>query len=88
MLLLSGGVLSAHAENDVYDNVRKQARGDDLLQVDTSYCSQMLGARRRTARRPREPTKAACSLAAGATITRCASARRETTCTPIRITPD
>jgi hypothetical protein len=44
MLLLSGGVLNAHADNDVYDNVRKQARGDDVLQADTSYCSQMLGA--------------------------------------------
>jgi hypothetical protein len=22
-----------------FDNVRKQARGDDVLQVDTSYCS-------------------------------------------------
>jgi hypothetical protein len=43
-LLLLGSVLGAHAENDVYTNITKQKRGDDVLQVDTSYCSQTLGA--------------------------------------------
>jgi hypothetical protein len=43
-LLLLGGALSAHADNDVYDNVTKHERGDDALQADTGYCSQMLGA--------------------------------------------
>jgi hypothetical protein len=43
-MLLLGSVLNAHADNDVYNNTMKQARGDDVLQADTSYCSQMLGA--------------------------------------------
>jgi hypothetical protein len=43
-LLLFGGVLSAHADNDVYNNVLKQRRGDDVLQADTSACSQLVGA--------------------------------------------
>ena len=43
-LLLLGSVLGAHADNDVYTNITKQKRGDDVLQVDTSYCSQTLGA--------------------------------------------
>jgi hypothetical protein len=43
-LLLLGGVLNAHADNDVYTNISKQRRGDDALQVDTSSCSQALGA--------------------------------------------
>lgn len=43
-LLLLGGALSAHADNDVYDNIRKQPRSDEVLQADTLYCSQALGA--------------------------------------------
>jgi hypothetical protein len=43
-MLLLGGVLNAHADNDVYNNTLKQARGNDTLQVDTNDCSQMLGA--------------------------------------------
>ena len=42
--LLLGSALSAHADNDIYTNTMKQARGDDALQVDTDYCSQLLGA--------------------------------------------
>jgi hypothetical protein len=43
-LLLFGGAFSAHADNDVYNNISKQRRGDDALQADTEYCSQSLGA--------------------------------------------
>jgi hypothetical protein len=43
-LLLLGGALSAHADNDVYNNILKHARGNDALQIDTEYCSQMFGA--------------------------------------------
>ena len=43
-VLLLGGVLSAQADNDVYNNTLKQPRGDAALQVDTNDCSQMLGA--------------------------------------------
>ena len=43
-VLLLGGVLSAQADNDVYNNTLKQPRGNAALQVDTSDCSQMLGA--------------------------------------------
>jgi hypothetical protein len=44
-LLLLGGALSAHAaDNDVYDNITKHRRGDDVLQADTNTCSQLLGA--------------------------------------------
>jgi hypothetical protein len=41
---LLGGVLNAHADNDIYTNALKQARGNDALHVDTETCSQMLGA--------------------------------------------
>src|SRR6266852_6450366 len=43
-MLLLGGTLNAHADNDVYDNITKHLRGDDVLQVDTDDCSRMLGA--------------------------------------------
>jgi hypothetical protein len=43
MLLLSG-TLNAYADNDIYNNITKHPRSDDVLQTDTSYCSQMLGA--------------------------------------------
>jgi hypothetical protein len=43
-LLLFGSALSAHADNDVYSNTSRHPRGDDVLQADTSYCSQLLGA--------------------------------------------
>jgi hypothetical protein len=43
-LLLLGGVLNAHADNDIYNDISKHRRGDDALQADTDYCSQTLGA--------------------------------------------
>jgi hypothetical protein len=43
-VLLVGGTLNAHADNDVYDNITRHPRGDDVLQVDTDDCSRMLGA--------------------------------------------
>jgi hypothetical protein len=43
MLLLAGG-LNAYADNDIYDNIRKQHRGDAELQIDTEYCDGILGA--------------------------------------------
>jgi hypothetical protein len=43
-LLLLGGAMSARADNDIYNNTMKYARGDDALQADTEYCSQLLGA--------------------------------------------
>jgi hypothetical protein len=45
-MLLLGGTLNAHADNDVYDNITKRLRGDDVLQVDTDDCSRTLGAPR------------------------------------------
>jgi hypothetical protein len=45
-LLLLGTALNAYADNDVYDNITKHRRSDDVLQADTSTCSQMLGAPR------------------------------------------
>jgi hypothetical protein len=43
-LLLLGSALNAYADNDVYNDTTRHARGDDALQADTSTCSQMLGA--------------------------------------------
>jgi hypothetical protein len=86
-LLLLGGALSAHADNDIYDNTMKQARNDDALHADTARFAIRSSARRRTALRPRGPTNAACSPAAGASITRCASAPAASTCIPIPIIP-
>jgi hypothetical protein len=43
-LLLLGGVLNAHADNDIYNNTLKQARGDDALQADSATCDAQFGA--------------------------------------------
>jgi hypothetical protein len=43
-LLLVGGALNARADSDVYDNITKQPRNGEVLQADTSYCSQSPGA--------------------------------------------
>src|ERR1022692_2106256 len=43
-LLLLGSALSAQADNDVYNNITKHPRSDDVLQADTSTCSQLHGA--------------------------------------------
>jgi hypothetical protein len=40
---LLASALSAHADNDVYNNITRHPRGDDALQLDTGACSQMLG---------------------------------------------
>jgi hypothetical protein len=42
-VLLLGGVLYAHADNDIYNKTLKQARGDDALHADTAICDQQLG---------------------------------------------
>src|SRR5262249_26491107 len=43
-LLLLGSISGAYADNDVYDNITRGARGDDALQADTAWCSEHLGA--------------------------------------------
>jgi hypothetical protein len=77
-LLLLGSALGAQADNDVYNNITRHPRSDDALQADTSI-ARNYWARRKAARRPRKPANAACSPAAGATITPSATAR-ETAC--------
>jgi hypothetical protein len=63
-LLLLGGALGAHAaDNDVYNNITRHPRGDDVLQADTSYCSQLLGAPQSGTPTPREYKR--CMLARG-----------------------
>jgi hypothetical protein len=62
-LLLLGSALNAYADNDVYNNTLKQARGDDALQIDTDYCSQMLGAPRNGTTTSRDYKR--CMLARG-----------------------
>jgi hypothetical protein len=43
-LLLLGTVVAAHADKSIYDDMRKQNRGDDALHVDAEYCDQLVGA--------------------------------------------
>ena len=43
-LLLSGSAISAHADNDIYNNILKQWRGDDALHADGSVCDAEFGA--------------------------------------------
>jgi len=43
-LLLIGGVLNAHADNDVYNSATKHDRSDAELQNDTDSCAQKFGA--------------------------------------------
>jgi hypothetical protein len=42
--LLLGSALSAHADNDIYNNTLKQARGDGALHTDTAACDAQFGA--------------------------------------------
>jgi len=42
-LLLLGSVIAAHADKSIYDDIRKQNRGDDVLNVDAEYCDQRVG---------------------------------------------
>jgi hypothetical protein len=62
-LLLLGSALNAHADNDVYKNITRHPRGDDVLQADTSYCSQELGAPQ--SGRPTSKAYKSCMLARG-----------------------
>ena len=41
--LLLSGTLAAHADNDVWTNIMKQSRGDDVLHADVSTCAQRYG---------------------------------------------
>jgi hypothetical protein len=43
-LILLGSVLGAQVDHDVYTNVTKHPRSDDVLQADTSACTTMHGA--------------------------------------------
>jgi hypothetical protein len=43
-LLLLGSVLSAQADNDVYNNTLKYPRSDAALQADTETCNEQFGA--------------------------------------------
>jgi hypothetical protein len=43
-VLLLGGALSAQADNDIYNNTLKQARGDDALHADNALCDAQFGA--------------------------------------------
>jgi hypothetical protein len=62
-MLLIGGALNAQADNDVYNNITKQKRGDDVLRADTSTCSQNLGAPRNGT--PTSKAYKSCMLARG-----------------------
>jgi hypothetical protein len=42
--MLLGGICSAHADNDVWNNMMKTPRGDDLLHVDVDACAARFGA--------------------------------------------
>jgi hypothetical protein len=43
ILLLLGGAAAAHADNDIYNNILKQPRGDDALNADTAMCDAQFG---------------------------------------------
>ena len=43
-LLMLGGAMSAHADNDIYHNILKQPRGDDALHADSAICDAQFGA--------------------------------------------
>jgi hypothetical protein len=43
ILLLLGGAAAAHADNDIYNNILKQPRGDDALHADTAMCDAQFG---------------------------------------------
>ena len=42
--LLIGSAISAQADTDIWTNVLKQKRGDDALNIDSSFCDAQLGA--------------------------------------------
>ena len=43
ILLQLGGAAAAHADNDIYNNILKQPRGDDALHADTAMCDAQFG---------------------------------------------
>ena len=43
-MLLLGGAIDAHADNDIYNNILKQPRGDDALHADGAVCDAQFGA--------------------------------------------
>jgi hypothetical protein len=62
-VLLLGGVLNAHADNDIYNNTMKQPRGDDALHADNAVCDQQFGAPQNGV--PTPPAYKRCMLARG-----------------------
>lgn len=42
-MLILAGALSAHADNDIWTNTRKQQRGDFELHADADVCAQQFG---------------------------------------------
>src|SRR5262249_44504139 len=44
VLLLASSVAAAHADNDIYNNIRKQPRGDAALNADAAFCDAQFGA--------------------------------------------
>lgn len=43
-VLLIGRAVSAHADTDIWNNILKQRRGDDALNVDSASCDAQFGA--------------------------------------------
>ncbi len=43
-VLLLGGVAAARADNDIYADMTRHGRGDDLLHIDSQACRDHLGA--------------------------------------------
>ena len=41
--LLLGSVITAQADRDIFQNTRKQPRGDAELQIDAAYCDRKVG---------------------------------------------
>jgi hypothetical protein len=62
-MMLVGGALNAHADNAIYNNITKHPRSDAVLQADTGYCSQLLGAAKDG--EPTAPQYKSCMLARG-----------------------
>ena len=44
VLLLAGSAMGAHADNDIYNNILKQPRGDEALHADAVVCDAEFGA--------------------------------------------
>ena len=85
-LLLSGSAMSAHADNDIYNNILKQRRGDDALHADGAICDAEVGAPQNGQVTSRQYS-AACSAMAGASATPSANARSPMTAIPTLTIP-